>query len=504
MSNLIPYSIDYDGFTFIGYKEKQDLPYITVSAKGIANGLSDKVNDGADFGPDTPNTTTYGIAEAYKYAVSNKIFHIKVRSGTYLIDSQIEITTPVWFEGSGGMPTMNEVADGVYDSYNNSYTGELSVFKLNTNILNNSIPFMFYSTRYMSGMRMTDLLIDCNGNGGAMSFTSPSSAPNNAHFDFTRTAVINTVSAVPLLCDFSGYGDLDLINLTLDNQNNGTVLGSCIKIGGANCTVRLINLMIYSYNPTNGDLIINDAPSSSYQVILLYGGLLQNVYAGTNIGYLGLVNVIDAVILLSGTSTNLPIRELYMQGSFGAPVFNLSKVTTTSAMQVIKAVIDGSWVQSGIFGNTPSGVNLTSIFGKVEARNCIAPTSSVVPGMTLPEIGNTGQYELNTNNVLGVIPTLPANPPVSGTVYQNTNPYDILINLPIWDATTSAIASVKYSVAPSTADLDNNVLYRFISQYTTSTAPEIIQMRVPAGWYYEIYGAEVGTIDIGTAVVQAV
>ncbi len=37
---------------------------VTVSAKGIANGLSALKNDGADFGPDTPGTTTYGIQEA--------------------------------------------------------------------------------------------------------------------------------------------------------------------------------------------------------------------------------------------------------------------------------------------------------------------------------------------------------------------------------------------------------------------------------------------------------
>ena len=39
MSDLIPYDIYYNGQTFVGYKKKQDLPYITVSAKGIANGL---------------------------------------------------------------------------------------------------------------------------------------------------------------------------------------------------------------------------------------------------------------------------------------------------------------------------------------------------------------------------------------------------------------------------------------------------------------------------------
>jgi len=58
------------------------LPYITVSAKGISNGLSDIPNDGFDFGPDTllgtfskgqygpPYTQTSGIQEAFNYATT--------------------------------------------------------------------------------------------------------------------------------------------------------------------------------------------------------------------------------------------------------------------------------------------------------------------------------------------------------------------------------------------------------------------------------------------------
>jgi len=54
-------------------------PYVTVSAKGVSNGLSDIYNDGADFGPDTllnatapdqygpPYTNTSGIQEAVNY-----------------------------------------------------------------------------------------------------------------------------------------------------------------------------------------------------------------------------------------------------------------------------------------------------------------------------------------------------------------------------------------------------------------------------------------------------
>jgi hypothetical protein len=50
-------------------KNVRGKPWITVSAKGISNGLSDIPNDGADFGPDTPGTQTTGIQEAINYAI---------------------------------------------------------------------------------------------------------------------------------------------------------------------------------------------------------------------------------------------------------------------------------------------------------------------------------------------------------------------------------------------------------------------------------------------------
>jgi len=58
---------------------------ITVSSRGISNGLSKVYNDGADFGPDTklgssnpgeygpPNTQTSGIQEAWNYAFASAI-----------------------------------------------------------------------------------------------------------------------------------------------------------------------------------------------------------------------------------------------------------------------------------------------------------------------------------------------------------------------------------------------------------------------------------------------
>ena len=78
------YIIKTDGYWFVeAHDVDSSKGYITVSAKGIANGLSNEPNDGADFGPDTynpnytgsgiPYTQTSGIQEAEEYGGENNI-----------------------------------------------------------------------------------------------------------------------------------------------------------------------------------------------------------------------------------------------------------------------------------------------------------------------------------------------------------------------------------------------------------------------------------------------
>ncbi|MEM4091092.1 MAG: hypothetical protein QXQ46_10225 [Thermoplasmatales archaeon] len=56
-----------DGIKERNVYSKRVNGYITVSANGISNGLSNIPNDGADFGPDTSGTQTSGIQEAINY-----------------------------------------------------------------------------------------------------------------------------------------------------------------------------------------------------------------------------------------------------------------------------------------------------------------------------------------------------------------------------------------------------------------------------------------------------
>ena len=83
-------------------------PYITVSSKGIVNGLSTVLNDGADFGPDTtlgatsptqtgsPYTTTTGINEMFNYFSSQNIGgRVYFAAGQYIFNATATYTGTV-------------------------------------------------------------------------------------------------------------------------------------------------------------------------------------------------------------------------------------------------------------------------------------------------------------------------------------------------------------------------------------------------------------------------
>ena len=92
MSETIPYIIAENGYYYVAYKEKVKSPYIVVSSKGVANGLSEEYNDGWDFGPDSysptstsaiPYTQTAGWQEAINYIISQNGGKIIVKNGIY-------------------------------------------------------------------------------------------------------------------------------------------------------------------------------------------------------------------------------------------------------------------------------------------------------------------------------------------------------------------------------------------------------------------------------------
>ena len=128
--NTIQYVIQEDGFWYVASKDRTPgVPEIVVSAKGVANGLSEEYNDGWDFGPDSynptstsaiPYTQTIGIAEASAYAYTfaqseDEVVLVKCTGGVFNFNENA-IFSPVsginggYGEGSGFIPIYPNVA----------------------------------------------------------------------------------------------------------------------------------------------------------------------------------------------------------------------------------------------------------------------------------------------------------------------------------------------------------------------------------------------------------
>ncbi len=102
----------------------------------------------------------------------------------------------------------------------------------------------------------------------------------------------------------------------------------------------------------------------------------------------------------------------------------------------------------------------------------------------------------------GFPPSLQANPPASGTVYQNQNPTPIRILLPVYASTSGTAGSVSVAMGNNSSGTSPptipTIYTKFINGSTTSTSPEIAEVVVPAGWYYSFTGTGV---TFGTATV---
>ena len=111
---------------------------------------------------------------------------------------------------------------------------------------------------------------------------------------------------------------------------------------------------------------------------------------------------------------------------------------------------------------------------------------------------------IETADTSGLTPTLSANPPVTATVYQNTNPYAIRISVPIsYPSTTSTASSAQLRVGTSSTAGANPIMDEIAapaSEATVNGRTVMLKAVVPAGQYFEV-DATVATI--GTAEVQA-
>ncbi|MEM3860627.1 MAG: hypothetical protein QW478_14740, partial [Candidatus Micrarchaeaceae archaeon] len=457
-------------------------PYVTVSAKGISNGLSNIPNDGADFGPDTllgatslnqygpPYTQTVGIQEAINYIASIGGGTIKLNDGTYDVTN-----APLQYAGETGGNTyytqilipiegfgsnMIEIAiignpasrGGLESSWITYYTGGVTIKSL---YQTSDINTFLIAAPFVSGnLTNINLFID-----GIHIQTSPTSSMGGISLEFITGVVIGKLYIDTYSVTLSPSGTL----VTTLNSGIGMIWGA----------------------PGNSAALYAD----------------EIVVIGYNIG----MYLITSHQQINKLMANSCVTGLYIIGApFGAHIGQYDAQlcrnqiefgnSSTNAWCVIDLISLGDQFSSGSgYAYDYEYVVKDDGGGGVHYLKANLVNEGDVPAV----------YSLTTNSVVKInhansppTATIPANPPASATVYQNTNPFDIRIYLPAYATTSGTAGSV--AIALGSSSTPSTIGTKFINGSTSSSATEIIELVVPAGWYYEFTATGV---TFGTATV---
>ena len=516
--NTIQYVIQEDGFWYIASKDRTPgVPGITVSSKGIANGLSTEYNDGYDFGPDSynpsvtsgvPLTQTSGIQEAVDYQYFNPSSKILIHAGIYNCSVGLTIYSKTVMEG--------EYAHAMYDTYiSPSFALSYGVV---ININASGVNGISGAGDNALGPKIRNIIVNFTTSTtghGIYLIKSDTSTQNPSFFmpEMDNVFVMNndvnhygfyfdTVTNVKFgKIGIIGGGGIHYGNSTDQNIGTGTIdyiyhfitstgtssLTNFNEFMPTNSTAEHLNsfnLLHINYIKilnTAGTTVTN-ALYANYLSISTFG-LIDLETSSTVTNNINIANSYNNVFLnITGNTTAYTITSdsssannvaVVVNSGLGTPEWNTNNLTVSYGSN---GYIYGS-VNDNPIAIQPSGY----IFAKGSIR---AQGAFLVYG------------GINTANA--PIPSLSANPPVSGTVYQNANTYDIEIDLPVY-ATTAGTAGYV-TVAKGSTSTPTAIGNQFVSGSTSSTSTDIIKLRVPANWYYEFTASGV---TFGTASVFA-
>ncbi len=493
------YIIQTDGYWFV---EAHDVDpskgYISVSAKGIVNGLSNQPNDGCDFGPDSynpsstasiPYTQTSGIQEAADYLITQKGGTMVLTDGVFdttnapyqsYVNNQGSVQAKVLLTGAD--PSSNAyISIKIIGQSVNQVTWPEVTAPVSTN------GTVFRDTS--SGSSTSSFIL------GIAGFSSAPAKQSNIGIDITGINSIVAHGSGIGVFDFKSCSMLNVgaLNFGVDQEWNAGLTEPtndtqvAINLAGQYdniCNVNFISSSGGYYNTIGVGHHVN------IQKISIVGGL-NAFYIDNEIheGYIASANIEYTQNIFNFAST-------YSGGSV-SPL----KISHMSIANNYNYANGSAWQNPVNFMNIPSGVtipwtvyiDLLSYYGSQVPANYY-PTASNNLYIGVIQYSNTHIESYFTGN-----PTISTNPPVSGTAYQNTLPYNILIYLPVYTSTSGTAGNVKASIGASSSSL-TQVVNDIVNSGTSSSNPRTIILKVPAGWYYEFTGT---TTTFGTAIVVA-
>jgi len=215
--------------------ENVKLPYITVSAKGMSNGLSNIPNDGFDFGPDTmlgatskdqygpPYTQTLGIYEALNYymlqfTLRNIIDVPHLVPGNFILNSPMP---PLIIPKTSTPMSIGLIGEDLLTtSITLNYSSSTAFFTLDNNSLNNFTygNFRFHNFNVSNTTAGTAPFFDVN-------FSNATTVNQNvleiSDFVFGNQVGQTAINAIGFLCidikALQTYGSFLNLNASLIN-----------------------------------------------------------------------------------------------------------------------------------------------------------------------------------------------------------------------------------------------------------------------------------------------
>ena len=355
--NTIQYVIQEDGFWYVASKDRTPgVPEITVSTKGVANGLSTEYNDGYDFGPDSydpnstasiPYTQTSGIQEALYYAYPPIPWY--PNSGIMLLAGNFYLSTDIVFDPSkmGGHPRIfstNKYGAWIWLNYAgakgfnlDSWTGSASFYDFSMGI-NQSVGIDSFFSQNISSF-----------NSGAAIHV------HNVNFYWYNGGAVNQIFNIANTELFDEYDNTYSMNGAIHN------ITDVVQVNIRNA-IAVDNAYVSSF--TNCD-----------SVNFIDGTLPQiNI---TNVGHLNVKNSIFAMLNAN------PIVSAY---------------GNTGVIDIEGIAVYGGNSNAGLIGAGPNGYTAK----KLTVRNVTlvyAPSSSVVYNLLSNPTNVPGSYDLVVEEV---------------------------------------------------------------------------------------------------------
>lgn len=477
-------------------------PEITVSPIGKAAGTA-LANNGANYGPDTAGTTTSGIQEAINavQATGATLGRVVLLAGTFSITNTINITAAVALIGQGVVTQSSFDGGGNFIVPAGASLIKLTVSGVNAiNVTLSQEPVCF-----------DQFSVEITGTGADAILVAAATTSGigmlSAHWG--SVSVFNTSThGDPSFYGFNlqSFGYCTFDRLEVFNML-GVTIGNPTSLGQfGNSRFNLIQAEIETgSDPLAPTFIVGQGAIMnllSFGIVMIRASALASGIYPVEFG---------------GENQQVNVDVLNIENSAGVTPFNALSIPNQANVQVTigRLGISGGSGQA-VISNLSAGSPLGYLF--INSIDNFSTMSISIDGTGITRVANTlgftgaittsgGQVVFRPDpspTAIAHYPAaaIPTNPPVSGTVYQNTLAYAIRVYLPVtYSPTSTAAATMTPAVGP-TATPTALPTESEPAGLTAGTIRTYILL-VPAGWYFS-FTATNATLGTAVAVAEAV